>query len=102
MDELFHENQYDYKCGHCQENFSMIDDLKSHLISMHSKVKNETLEKQTLDNLKPIPEKDTSRKTVKDRQSYLKKKIISRSECDLCEMKFYNSKVLKETQINCS
>ena len=80
----------------------MIDDLKSHLISMHSKEKNTNSEEQNLDNLKPIPEKYTSMKTVQDRQSYLKKKTNSRSECDFCEMKFYNSKVLKETQINCS
>ena len=40
MDELFDKNQHDFKCGHCQEKFSNIDDLKSHMLSIHSKVKN--------------------------------------------------------------
>ena len=63
MEELFLENQHEYKCGHCQEKFSIIDDLKSHLISIHSKEKNITLEEQILDNLKPVPEKEYIKKT---------------------------------------
>ena len=92
MDELFFENQHDFKCGHCKEKFSNIDNLKSHMLSIHSKVKNlcdandttfekaTTLEKQTLDILKPIPEKDTVRKSFR---------------CEICKMEFVAKSCLK-------